>query len=521
MKKFIFACAAIILVMIGGKAVFAQETGAEGSGQQIQAEPQAQEGPRAQVEPRVQSAPTQPGSVGGEFALARGKLSFHGMFLAGARTRMQNQEGWDKDGNWALDGINAIWEENRADLYLNYSLSNFGAFLGLRAQQFGPNNFGYGLDSGSVAARYVFVYANFGPAKVSVGKLYDEILTIPGSKVWKSEGPGDSHRFTDEENYSMRFEFKIVEGLNFGAQWFFPQSDYRIDGRDDISGFYAKGLADSDAWKEIGLGASYTSSLFNAQLGVRFDSNADRFNKLDTGPQGAGTYLPHYYGKTSLLSASVPATAVAFSSFGGIGDGMNPPKYKHLDEIVKTNVDMSTGSPVVTAEYLPYDGGTYAFFGFNFKGVENLTATAHGGLYNLGAFDKFGYGRFSEFIKYNNIIPKLGVGITMQQEFYGSDVWPDDKVNSPFLQFGPQVSYAIITIPQMPMPLLQATVEAYYGVCPDVLDAYVKVKPAINFSLGTFAIDLFYEMELTDFTESANIKTMTRHTVGLGMMLLF
>jgi hypothetical protein len=514
MKRFKFLCVAIILVMIG-TTVSAQEADTEGSGQQPQTEPAAQ----AKVEPQAQ--PAQRASVGGEFALARGKLSFHGIVLAGARARGQNQEGWEKDGNWAIEGINAVWEENRADLYLNYSLSNFGAFLGLRAQMFGVNNFGYGLDSGSVIPRYVFVYANFGPAKVSVGKLFDEILTIPDSKVWKSEGPGDAHRFTDEENYSIRVEMKVIEGLNFGVQWFFPQSDFRIDGRDDISGFYAKGLDKSDAWKEIGLGASYTSALFNAQLGVRFDSNADRFGKLDTGPSGTGTYLPYYYGKTSLLAASVPALAVAYAPTLGSPDGNFIPRYKHLDKIVKSNVDMSSGSPVPTAEYLPYDGGTYAFFGFNFKGVKNLTATAHGGIYNLGAFDEFGYGRFSEFIKYNNIIPGLGAGITMQQEFHGSDVWPDDKVNSPFLQFTPQVSYAIITIPQMPMPLLQATFETTFGICPDVLDAYVKVKPSLNFSLGTFAIDVFYEMERTDFMERVNIETITRHTVGLALMLLF
>jgi hypothetical protein len=480
MKKML--CTAIIFAMIG-TTVFAQEAGTT--------VPTEEGG-----EPQVQTG--QQPSSNGQVALGWGTLSINGMFLTGVRTRMQNQEGWAKDGNWSLEGFNPVWEENRVDLYLNYSLSNFGAFLGIRAQSYSPNTFAYY----EASPRYAFVYANFGPAKLSVGKLYDELLPVQGSKVWKSEGPGDAHRFTDEDNYSIRLEIEPIEGLNVGAQLFFINAD----GRDTFSGYYAEGIEDSDAWKEIGLGASYTSSLFNAQAGVRFDSNVDHFNSLDTGPSGGGSYLHHYYGMASMFAGSVPASVVSILG----GDGLVIPKYKHMDKIVDTTA----------SAYLPYDGGTYAFFGFNFKGVENLTATAHGGLYNLGAFDEFGYGRFAEFIKYN-ITPKLGAGITLQQEFYGSDVWPDDKVNSPFLQFGPQVSYAFITIPQMPMPLFAGTLDTSFGICPDVLDIYVKIKPTLSLSLGSFMADLFYEVEFTGYKESTNIKPLIRHTVGLALMVVF
>jgi hypothetical protein len=248
--------------------------------------------------------------------------------------------------------------------------------------------------------------------------------------------------------------------------------------------------------------------LFNAQLGVRLDSNVDRFNSLDTGPSGSGTYLPDYYGRASVLASSLNPLYVALAVAG-------TPDYKHMDKIVKVAPDYSS------AEYLPYEGGTYAFFGFNFKGVRNLSATAHGGLYNLGAFNEFGYGRFSEFVKYNNIVPGLGAGITLQQEFYGSDVWKADKVNSPFLQFTPQISYVFLNNPQAPIPMLTGTLDATIGISPDVLDIYVKVKPNLGYSLGSFMVDLFYEMEYTGYTASTGIKPITTHTVGLGGMLLF
>jgi hypothetical protein len=301
-------CTVIMLVLIG-TTVFAQEAGEEAPAAQAEQEDQAaadREAQAAQAE-RVQRA-TQAAGVptGGVMGvnmgpLGMGLLSIDGLVLFGARARGAYQEGWEKDGNWALEGIQATWDENRFDLYINYSFRNYGVFLGLRAQYWGPNNVSYGW----VEPRYAFIYGNFGPAKVSVGKLYDEIIPVPGSRIWKSTGPGDSHRFTDDDEYSIRLEVKPVEGLNVGFQLFFPQFEQyslRTDGRDGVSQFYKKGMDETDAWKELGFGAQYSNNLFDAQLGVRLDSEVDRYWKLDTGPMGAGTYLSRYYGQASMLA---------------------------------------------------------------------------------------------------------------------------------------------------------------------------------------------------------------------------
>ncbi|MDR2785933.1 MAG: hypothetical protein LBB83_08470 [Treponema sp.] len=518
MKKLL--CTAIIFVLIG-MVIFAQESGAE---EQQPAQPTEQ----AQPEQPSGGPPQAASGVGATMGvnmgpLGMGTLSIDGMVLAGARARGAYQDGWAKDGNWALEGVQAVWEENRFDLYLNYSFRNYGAFLGLRAQNYGPNAFDYN----AIIARYAFIYADFGKAKVSVGKLYDEILSYRDSRVWKSTGPGDSHRFTDDESYSVRLELKPIEGLNVGLQWFFPAFDgylegFRVDGRDSISGYYVEGMDKTDAWKELGLGAQYSNDLFDIQAGIRFDSKVDRYNKLDTGPQGKGTYLSQYYGSTSLLAKGVDAGMFLNNMDMTQGDraGMLP-KYKHLDKITENvGFDMSTMS--ITGDWLPYGDGHYAFFGFNFKGVSNLTARGHGGLYNLGAFNEFGYGRVSEEFKLDKIAgSKFGAGIVMQQEFYGNDVFLDNMVNSPFLQFGPRLTYDLITNPYMPMPMLQARIEADYGICQDVVDAYVKVKPVLAVSLGALMADLFYEIEYTGFKDSTGIKPITRHTIGLGAMLLF
>jgi hypothetical protein len=260
----------LLILTIVSTAVFAQEVQEE----QQQTQPDWQAGQMP----------------GGEVSVGMGTLKFNGMILAGFRAGGMNQEGWDKDGNWSIEGYNPLFAENRADLYLGYSFMNYGAFLGLRAQNYGANSYDY---DNNIMPRYVFAYANFGPTKLSMGKLYDELIPVQGSRLWKTSGPGDSHRFTDEEAYSMRLEVKppSIEGLNVGLQWFFPAFDgyiegFRLDDTNAISGHYGKGLDETEAWKELGIAAQYSNSLFDAQLGVRFDSAVDRYNKLDTGPPG-------------------------------------------------------------------------------------------------------------------------------------------------------------------------------------------------------------------------------------------
>jgi hypothetical protein len=359
--------------------------------------------------------------------------------------------------------------------------------------------------------RYAFVYANLGPAKVSVGKLYDEILVMQ-NKVWKTEGFGDIYRFTDENYFSARIEVKPIEGLNVGAQFFFVDDT----AKDAVSGIPHRSLGDSGAWKEIGLGAMYTSSLFNAQLGIRFDSDVDPMQRNTSSGGDSRTYLPAYYGDANMLGTPLA--------------GMRGPKYKHKDEVIgkSTHQLKPGGNPTNPADYemvtAPdpfYDGGHYAFVGFKLNSVKNLTLTVHGALFNLGTFDKFGYGRFSENVKYNNILPKLGLGIALDQEFYGGDAFEDPIKNSPFLKFTPQITYDLVTIPGMPLPLIQVYAETTIGICPDVLENYIKVKPGVILSMGILSAELFYDITVEKYVESANIKPSTTHIIGCALNIMF
>jgi hypothetical protein len=429
--------------------------------------------------------------------LGRGNLSIDGFVLVGARARGAYRDGADFDGNWSLEGLNPTWGRNLAELYINYQLSMYGAFIGLRADQWGPNAFDYGSPAYGAGIRYAFAYLDTGKFKVSAGMLYDELLPVQNSRIWKSTGPGDSHRFTDEDNYSVRLEFKPIEGLNVGGEMFFPQLShenyaFRLDGRDGISGFYKKGLDETDAWKEFGLGAQYSNAMFDVQAGVRFDSEVDYYNKFDTGPQGKGTYLDDYYGQSSLLQnpLAVDGWNYPASNLGSHGT----PRYKHWRKLVDSNYD--TGSSSFNNTPMAYGDAHYAFFGFNLKGIPNFTARAHGGLYNLGNFKEFGYGRVSGDFKLEKIAAtNVSAGLTWQYEFHGSDVFVDELVNSPFIKVGPQLYYDIITSPYMPIPILKGGIEAEFGFCKDVLDIYAKVKPVFNISLGAMMIDVFYEME--------------------------
>jgi hypothetical protein len=435
-----------------------------------------------------------------------GDLTIHGRLMTGFKSAMTDQEGLEESGNWSWQAINPGWQENRAELTFDYALgSNIGAFLMLQARAWSPNTFG-----DAVRPRYAFVWTSLlnDKIKFSFGKLYDEVLILQ-NKVWKTEGPGERIRFTDEDKFSARVEVKPIPGLNVGAQFFFVDTAVNA-----VSGLAKRNLADTGAWKEIGLGAMYTHDLFNAQLGIRFDSDVDIMGRDD-----GKTYLPAYYGDANML--------------GTEGAYFLGPKYKYKDEVIgKAKFDSSFN--VTGYEETPfYSGGHYAFFGFKLKAVKNLDLDAHGGLYNLGAFDKFGYGRFAERFMYKNLVPKLGLGVTMSQEFYGGDVFDDTITNSPFLQFGPEITYDFAYLPGTSVPMLQVALLGQYGISPDVLDAYVYARVIISGRVGIMSVEFFYDIFYTNFvdkienvpatqyTAAGGIKPETKHVIGLTLDFMF
>jgi hypothetical protein len=361
---------------------------------------------------------------------------------------------------------------------------------------------------------------------MTVGRTYDEMLYMPGSKVWKTEGYGSPFRFTDEKHISLRMEFKPIAGLNVGFQWFGlpPFAGDEVQQRD------VEWPKIEDAVKEIGIAGEYKTDLFNVVGGIRFDGNADPMDRYE-----ARTYLPAYYGEggnslrlwnydmTDYLppSLGLPAGAKAYAHLG--------PYYKHLAEVTTPD---SEGK-------LRFEDGTWAFFGFNFKGVKNLTAIVHGGLYNITAFDKFGYGNIAETVGYS--IDKLGFGVNMVQQFYGSDVFGDkavsmevtlggttlmeqgyDIVNAPYLQFIPYVSYNVL-----PMGVMGVRLEGNIGICKDVLDIEWGFKPSVSLRLGSIMVDVFYQFNRQDYAKAiptstgGEMKTADLHTAGIGFMMMF
>jgi hypothetical protein len=239
---------------------------------------------------------------------------------------------------------------------------------------------------------------------------------------------------------------------------------------------------------------------------VRFDSKADPIDRTDF-----RTYLDRYYGMAGVLEQ--PAGTAA----------MMGPKFKHKDEVyAPMNVDMSSGSPNVTWGDKPgFDKGGLAVLATKVQAIPNLNIQARGELRGIGDFEKFGYGKFVEFAKYDGIMDRLGAGITLIQEFYGNDVFEDSLTNSPFLRFRPEVSYDIIKVPYMPIPLLGASLAASVGVCPDVLDIFFGVYPVLEFSMGIFSLKAQYTFEYEGYKEETGVKPFTKHIVGLGLRVLF
>jgi hypothetical protein len=544
MKKIL--CIVTVLAVLGGM-LSAQEN----TSQQEATQPQAGEQPEGGEQTAAQGTQRMPGMPEPKpnvmAAFGMGNLRIDGMILTGIgikkddgeRSRDQATGEWT-DSRWRLGFLNPAWEENRFELDLHYDVGQlpggvkFGWFATLWAQNYGIGNFTWAefpIGKGGrkmtapewnqpwVELRYAGLWTSFldDKIKTTFGRTYDEFYYMPGSKVWKTEG--FPFRFTDEKTISARFEFKPIEGLNFGFQWF-GLVPYAGDETTQTDVQWPKF---EDAIKEIGVGVQYQNSLVNFVGGVRFDGNADPMSKDE-----AKTYLSPYYGEggNSIrlwkynLDSMIPAIP-GLGSVSGYYAHMGP-YYKHLDEIME--------DPDHFAD------GTWAFFSFRWKGTPKLSALAYGAMYNITAFDKFGYGRFGENIGYD-ITPKLNAGITFEQEFYGSDVFPETFdittamvagttqvqpaqtitiVNSPYFKFSPAVTYKL-------SQGMGVTLEGSYGVCVDVLEFDYSVKPSLNIMMGVMNMTVFYQFSSQKF-KSDNPQLTEKldvHKAGIGLMVMF
>jgi hypothetical protein len=473
-----------------------------------------------------------------------GELTIDGRVIAGFEADWVDKYG-EKFSNFG--GINAQMGENRAELSFHLKHGNFGEFIMLRAQQYSPN-VGYkdgnynpenntlnvkideGTNKGSwIAASipYFFAYGSFfdNQFKVSVGKLYDENYTTR-ERVWKTEGATEGGFYFSREGYmSMRFEYmpSFIQGLNVGGQLFFVNTNARYImnlmqlANDDPMPMNA-GV--SESLKEWGLGASYTSSLFNAQLGVRLDSGVDPMNKYE-----AKSYLYEYYGEGTYVD---PYTSMGYNEFNPV-----VPHYKHWDKLRDMKNEYIGPAGDMAAMQKPenwkttfapvaFSDGAYAFAGFNLKAINNLTFKVQGKLNNIPAFNEFGYGIVDETIGYQ-ILPKLYAGVVMYQEWYGGDVFDEAKyVNSPFFRFTPSVSYKLTSN-------LTISPEVTIGFCKDVLEKpYLDFKVPLDITLaayGAFRAQIYYEYEKVDYKSAPGHAgkdlDFSSHSIGFGVDYIF
>jgi hypothetical protein len=293
----------------------------------------------------------------------------------------------------------------------------------------------------------------------------------------------------------------------------------------------------TESIKEVGLAAEYQSDLFNILGGVRFDGN-DGINKFDT-----YSYLKDYYGEWGYVGNAVQndhlLQEVADMIGGGMGlqpgeyhfayDGL-PIHWKHQDKVYSDK--KQTGFFSLANADKPFDGSTRVIFGFNFKGVKNLTAKMQASFWNLGDFDRFGTGSIDETIGYA-ITPKFSVGANFYQDFYGKDAFPDNMINSPYFRFEPTVSYQLT-------PNIGANFLFTYGIAKDVVESDWRIKPGFTFILGgfgAFRAELYYELNAITYTDEAVAgaqanfiakmmqaeggKAIYKHNVCLSVMWMF
>jgi hypothetical protein len=451
------------------------------------AETEAEAPAAAQADPRAAMAAAAAAEgiiIPGQVTTPLGKITLHGMIMTGLQERMSDNTALDGDEKeWSLMPWDPVWQENGAKISLTYENGRYGAYFMLAAEDWagtveeGMNN---------VYMPYAFVWRTFldNKLKVSLGKLYD-VNYQTRERIWKAEGASNGGwSFSDSNHYiSARLEFKPITGLNVGAQW-----DFLPYGQST----WASGLPDlTESIKEVGLAAEYQNDMFTILGGVRFDG-ADGMNKFDT-----YSYLKDYYGEWGYVGNAVQNEHILAGSLPFTAQYDNLPiHWKYADEVYGT-VPASGAFSLANADK-PFDGSHRVIFGFNFKGVKNLTAKMQASFWNLGDFDRFGTGSIDETIGYA-ITPKFSVGANFYQDFYGKDAFPDNMINSPYFRFNPNVSYQLTNN-------IGAGLGFTYGLCKDVVESDWTLRPGFTFTLGgfgAFRAELYYELNAITYTDEA------------------
>jgi hypothetical protein len=497
MKKIISFVLLVVSVWFSGM-IFAQEAGSD---------PQA-----AMAAAAVAEGMKMPGEV----TTPMGKITLHGMVMTGIQGYMTDNTALDGDEEeWGLMAWDPVWQENGAKISLTYDNGKYGGYIMIAAEDWTGN-----IEDGfnNVYAPYAFVWRSFfdNKFKVTIGKLYGEDYQSR-DRIWKAEGSSNGGwQFSDSNGYlATRLEFKPIEGLNVGAQWnFLP---FGQSGR-------TSQLPDlAESFKEVGLAAEYKNSLFNILAGVRFDGN-DGMNKYDT-----YTYLKDYYGEWGYVGGNMQNQHLLAMIPGAIYDTLAP-HWKYGDEVFGAG-PFDKGFSAANADK-PFDGSTRAIFGFNFKGVKNLTAKMQASFWNLGDFERFGTGSFDETIGYA-ITSQFNATINLYQDFYGGDVFPDNMINSPYFRFEPVFSYQLTRN-------IGTSLLFTYSICNDVVESDWRLKPGFVFTLGGFGAlraELYYELNAITYTDKAvanaqaNFIAMMmqakggeaiyKHNIGLSVMWMF
>jgi hypothetical protein len=419
---------------------------------------------------------------------------------------------------WGLMPYDPVWTASQAQVSLTYDNGKYGAYVSLLADDWVGN-----IENGfnNVYVQHAFVWRSFfdNKFKASIGKLYG-VNYQTRERIWKTEGVSNGGWDFSESNayLAARFEFKPIEGLNVGVQWnFLPYGQStRVSGLPDLA----------ESMKEVGLAAEYKSDLFNIVGGIRFDG-ADGIVKYDT-----YTYLKDYYGEWGYVGNAIQNDLIIdMSQYGGASPhGRLAPHWKHYEEVYG-KVDKPNNFSTANADK-PFDGSTRAIFGFNFKGVKNLTAKMQASFWNLGDFERFGTGSIDETIGYA-FTPKFNASVNFFQDFYGGDAFPDNMVNSPYFRFEPNVSYQLTNN-------INASFLFTYGICNDVVESDWRIKPALSFTLGGFGAmttQLYYELNGITYTDKAvqgaqanyipkmmqakGGEAIYKHNLGLSVMWMF
>jgi hypothetical protein len=385
-----------------------------------------------------------------------------------------------------------------------YTGKNFGVYAGVRLQLFSEEPF-------QIHGLYGWMNFFNNALTVKLGRIQDHLNLARGRgyieslyPLWAAPGAKDCE-YSYAEGDGLRIEYTGIKGLNVGVCFYVPSFAEDIYMEKDPYIFtgkprnfykqsmnpvgwmdYAKNATLEDFFMNTAFGMEYKSKGFDIAAGLKLDSKADGLTD--------STWGDTYFG---------PGLWALF-------DGPDGP-LKNNELLLLGDLDRDD-----IIYYL--DKGMKAYAGFDFKMLKPWSIKAGGQIYNMGAFDEYGWIHLNQSIAYNLKWKFGAIKLSALQTIFnlpedrkdGFCRAYEDEYHTPSKAIQSKVVYTFV--PEFSFFGSGHTlfsIDAPVTIWPNIVNYDISVRPRLIYFTGRFlekglSAELQYNFNIIQFSKYSN-----------------